>query len=182
MISLDLAQKLKDAGLQWTPQDGDFFVTGIKGMENIYVVSSSHDSVPELGGKRWFFCGHLCNRDGGCYMSSTTCHSMNMNGITPERFTDGKVCSVKDMLFLPRLDQMLVEIEERNQRWTLKKLGDRYWCRINESLDASDFDSEIVNTVDNAVAEALLYVMDVYGIKESKVLEDKYSRGDIMSI
>ena len=115
-------------------------------------------------------------------MSSTTCHSMNMNGITPERFTDGKVCSVKDMLFLPRLDQMLVEIEERNQRWTLKKLGDRYWCRINESLDASDFDSEIVNTVDNAVAEALLYVMDVYGIKESKVLEDKYSRGDIMSI
>ena len=118
MISLKLAKQLKDAGLLWIPEDGDFFATGAKqGWDNVFAVSGSHDSVPELGGKRWFFYGHLCNRDGGCYLSSTACDSMNMEGITPERFTDGKVYSVKDFIFVPRLDQLIAEIRKRGYKW-----------------------------------------------------------------
>ena len=118
MISLKLAKQLKDAGLQWTPEDGDFFATGAdQKWDNIFVVSGSHDLVPDLGGKRWFFNGHLCNRDGGCLANSTASMCMNMKGIQSDRFNDGVISSVERFIFVPRLDQLIDEIRKRGYKW-----------------------------------------------------------------
>ena len=52
ILSLDLAIKLKTAGLEWEPQKGDWFATiSDKFRANIYVVSGEHNLVDELGGK-----------------------------------------------------------------------------------------------------------------------------------
>lgn len=118
MLSLKLAKQLKDAGLKWLPEDGDFFSTGIdQEWDNIFVVSGSHNLVPELGGKRWFFNGHLCNRDGGCIANSTASMCMNMKGIQSDRFEDGIINSVERFVFVPRLDQLISEIVKRGYRW-----------------------------------------------------------------
>lgn len=61
----------------WSPQEGDIIV-GCTG--NIFVISGSHNLNSSLGGRVYFFGGGFCNRDGGCIMDSTYCHTANESG------------------------------------------------------------------------------------------------------
>lgn len=62
----------------WKPKVGDVIV-GCTG--NIFVISGSHNLIPELGGPLYFFGGGLCNRNGGNFLDQTYCYTMNEKGI-----------------------------------------------------------------------------------------------------
>ena len=117
MISLKLAKQLKDAGLLWIPENGDFFATGDDDMANIFVISSNHELVKEMGGTVWFFGAGFCSRDGGCVMRHTFSDCINMDGMELEGFKDYQPSSVKELLFVPRLDQLIAEIRKRGYKW-----------------------------------------------------------------
>ena len=70
----------------WNPGLGDVIV-GSTG--NIFVISGSHNLVPELGGKSFFFGGGFCNRDGGRIMDSTYCSVLNKDGIEYRHTREG---------------------------------------------------------------------------------------------
>ena len=159
MLSLELAKKLKFAGLVWEPKRGDYFAAGYETLgnrANIYVVSGEHSLVPELGGKMWFFGGHFCNRDGGCLMDTTASYCMNMNGVKPEGFREFSVSSVRKMLWLPSLSQLLAEIEGRNYQYVIWSGGEvaiapKGECTCYERCELSLCDS---------VANCLLWILE----------------------
>jgi len=138
MISLEMARKLKNAGLVWEPKEGDFFAyvdDGEKIREqweiastNIYIVSSEKYLVDELGGRMVFFGGGLCSRDGGCFTDETYCSYMNKTGFNPE-LNIYSVASWDKKLWLPRLDQLLAEIEKEGYCWDMVR-GEKEWFRI----------------------------------------------------
>jgi len=128
LLSLNIARKLKKAGLKWEPQIGDYFAVAKDGEEireqweiastNIYVISGEHVLVEELGGRMVFFGGGLCVRGAGCRMDETHCYCMNKTGFNPD-IKIFSVASWDNYLFVSRLDQLLAEIEKRG-----------YWCAI----------------------------------------------------
>jgi len=61
----------------WTPQLGDIIV-GCTG--NIFVISGVENLHKDLGGKKYYFGGSSCNRDGGMVLDSTHCYTANESG------------------------------------------------------------------------------------------------------
>lgn len=62
---------------KWQPQVGDIIV-GCTG--NIFVISGIDRLHEKLGGKRYYFGGSSCNRDGGNVLDSTYCYTANESG------------------------------------------------------------------------------------------------------
>jgi hypothetical protein len=160
MISLETAQRLKDAGLKWEPKEGDYFahVDGQRQEEvwhpNIFVVSGEHILVEELGGRMVFFGGGLCVRGAGCRMNDTHCYCMNRTGFNPDLKTFSVASWEKD-LWLPRLDQLLAEIEGQGWKWGLLFEGqiDVTSGNQHKSFYAADSPEE-------AAAQALLWIYE----------------------
>ena len=162
MIGLEKAKALREAGLQWEPKDGDCFATGNTDMANIFYISGEHDLVDELGGKMWFFWGHLCNRDGGCIMDETACQRMNRKGIMSDRFAnEGQMASTEEMLWLPSLSQLLAEIEARGWGWDLRQWSEpgKYVIFITHMDKFERYHSISVLPEDSA-ADALIWILE----------------------
>lgn len=68
----------KDIQKDWKPKTGDIIV-GETG--NVFVISSTHVLVDELGGNLYFFGGGLCNRTGGNLLNETYSFTMNKDGL-----------------------------------------------------------------------------------------------------
>lgn len=68
----------KDIQSSWQPKVGDIIVGETA---NIFVISGHHHLVESIGGDMYFFGGGLCNRDGGCFMDSTYCFTINRSGV-----------------------------------------------------------------------------------------------------
>lgn len=66
-----------DIQKNWNPQEGDVIV-GCTG--NIFVISVIDNLHERLGGKRYYFGGGSCNRDGGNILDSTFCYTANETG------------------------------------------------------------------------------------------------------
>jgi hypothetical protein len=121
MISLELARKLKEAGLEWEPQMYDFFTMIILEKPIIacvtdkWTLDSVRKEVLEFKGER--------------------------------------------RLFLPRLDQLLAEIEKRGYTWSLE-LTDEGKYVINIFKGAQGVCCKIADSPEEAAAEALLWICD----------------------
>jgi hypothetical protein len=62
---------------KWNPGIGDIIV-GCTG--NIFVISMVDELHESIGGKRYYFGGGSCNRDGGNILDSTYCYTANESG------------------------------------------------------------------------------------------------------
>jgi hypothetical protein len=153
VISLETATRLKEAGLKWEPQSGDWFQCGC----NTFVISGSHNLDERLGGTLWFFYGHTCSRDGGCFMDETASDCMNLEGVQFEGFKE-HIASAKRMVWLPRLDQMLAEIEKQGHSWQMHLSVD-YEGHNGVCMEIEDA-GWWENSTDEAVAQALLWIME----------------------
>jgi len=135
MISLDMAKRLKEAGLKWVPQVGDWFRTEKLGPQVVY-----------LG---WMEVGN-----------------------DPETSTDAPVlCPAiiryrhAECIWLPRLDQMIQEIDQREFWWEIKHvLVDsnikKYKARISKKHNTS-IPEKIFSTTtpDESAALALEWIL-----------------------
>lgn len=162
MISIELARELKEAGLVWEPKDGDFFATSDDSkMANIFVISGEHNLVPELGGKKWFFNGHLCNRDGSCRLNETASDCMNMDGVKQEGLNVYSVASARKMLWLPRLDQLLANIEGRGWDWDMGRIagdGNGYYIGVSkDDYEKMRSNYAVAENPEEATGKALLW-------------------------
>lgn len=156
MISLEMAKRLKDAGLKWEPQNGDWFATGDDEYANIFVISGEQQLVDELGGKQWFFHGHSCVRGDGCFMDETASYCMNMDGFRCDNWKYD-VTSAREMLWLPRLDQLLAEIEKTEYRWEITYRGGFYYVILP---DRGKKYAVWKGQLDELAAEALLWIYE----------------------
>lgn len=175
MLSLKTSKKLKNAGLIWEPKDGDCFAVTDKDDElceqgeiastNIYVISGEHYLVEELGGRMVFFGGGLCVRGSGNYCNETHCYCMNKTGYNPN-INVYSVSSWDKKLFVPRLDQLLAEIDQREYWWELghrssvgvKKI---YYTEIVKKHNTSIPQMVFANdSPDEAAAAALLWIIE----------------------
>jgi len=115
MISLELAKKLKNAGLRWEPKNGDFFTTP---------------------GTNLIQCA-----------------------ITPIRNIEYATSKV---VWLPRLDQLLAEIEKRGYVYDLHfsvLSGIRcYWCVLKQ--DDCCWYAKSADTPEDAAGQALLWILE----------------------
>lgn len=114
MISLETAQKIRDAGLKWELQLGDIFSYG----------------DPEL-------------------------FSIHRNG--KERLEPPKHLLV-DAIHLPRLDQLLAEIEKRGWTWEAESQEDNghYSVRVRQG---NIFNRTWADTPEEAAAQALIWIL-----------------------
>lgn len=87
---------------RWNPSIGDVIV-GCTG--NIFVIGSVDYLNEKLGGKKYYFGGGSCNRDGGNVLDSTFCYTANESGkyIHP---TEGEQqnfyhSSIRDFRYVP---------------------------------------------------------------------------------
>ena len=176
MISLETAKKLKDAGLKWEPQIGDYFAIANDGEElreswdiaptNVYVVSGEHQLVDELGGRMVFFGGGLCVRGAGCRANETHCYCMNKKGFNPD-INVFSVASWEKKLFLPRLDQLLSEIEKRSGRYKYELTGSRVYPLSNNlkpnyriTIQTDRVLPFFADSPEEATAQALLWILE----------------------
>lgn len=106
MLSIETARKLKDAGLEWEPQVGDWFTTS--NGDNMLV---AFQSVLE------------------------TQYTKITNGMDDHfpnsRLLTGKEMLQEDFTWLPRLDRLLAEIEKRGYWWLLRN----DYCYIATEMD-----------------------------------------------
>lgn len=176
MLNLETAKKLKDAGLKWEPKLGDLFAYVDDGEElreqweiastNIYAISGEKHLVDELGGRMVFFGGGLCVRGTGCRTNETYCSCMNKTGFNP----DLKVYSVaswEKKLWLPRLDQLLAEIEKRGYVWKLRSRADgKYFVALfgknDENYLVQCYWTE-ADSPEEAAAQALIWILKQEG-------------------
>lgn len=112
MISLETAKKLKEAGLKWEPEHGDWF---------------HHNAFG---------------------------HEIVSNKFPPEKVTEG-------FIWLPRLDQLLSEVEKRGWYWSIYKdrMLDNYACFINQ-LAGGNGKQCIEKSPEEATAEALIWILE----------------------
>ena len=136
MISLELARKLKEAGLEWEPQMYDFFTMIILEKPIIacvtdkWTLDSVRKEVLEFKGER--------------------------------------------RLFLPRLDQLLAEIEKWGYSWEMRTVIDEsqsvrfnakniaYWIHVWKTghIEWEDGFKRTFTSPSNAAAEALLWIYE----------------------
>lgn len=120
MVSLELAQKLKAAGMKWKPD----IIAGTNKGDWFYWPDGTVDLV---GGRDY----HLNN-------------------------------SIGEIIFAPRLDQLLAEIEARGYKWSLNA----YKCWVVSSQDYDNdnlVEGERLFTAANptdAAAKALLWILE----------------------
>ena len=118
MLSLEMARKLKDAGLKWEPQQGDFF--------------------------NWRESTYLFDK-----------YSYQKRVLSEEKVS----------VWLPRLDQLLAEIEKRGYRVVSGaqhgELG-KYTCTIygHPLWNPSRAEYFTSNTREEAAAQALLWILE----------------------
>lgn len=122
MISLEMARKLKEAGLEWEPQKGDL----------VY-----HDEAEE---------------------------SFNITAGDMEDFVQAsridKEYAYSIAIFLPRLDQLLAEIEKRGYKWFAETDTERYFIRVVEIKKPNNFHVIFSDSPANAAASALLWIYE----------------------
>lgn len=61
----------------WSPGLGDIII-GSTG--NVFVISGVENLHEKIGGKKYYFGGGSCNRDGGNVLDSTFCFTANESG------------------------------------------------------------------------------------------------------
>lgn len=131
MISLDLALKLKEVGLKWEPQLGDFFFM-------YHPVEQKYSNKPDVIGI------------GSCSM-------------WPED------------IWLPRLDQLLAEIERRGYGWEMFTSVDGvivfFVLRKCEILGYKVIAYDVTDSIpENAAAKALLWIL----------IQEKEMKGEVI--
>lgn len=156
MLSLKTALKLKVAGLEWEPQEGDFFAAG----HNIFVISGSHDVID---GTNWFFGASPCVYGEGCLCNGTFSFVLNETGLPPSYSDKFYTSKIADKIWHPRLDQLLNEIEESNHSYCISTNyeGHKYVIEITFDEDIRTlqcFKSE--ESLEDAVAQALLWILE----------------------
>ncbi len=122
MISLEIARKLKEAGLVWEPQKGDL----------VY-----HDEAEE---------------------------SFNITAGDMEDFVQAtridKEYAYSIAIFLPRLDQLLAEIEKLGYKWLAETDTERYFIRVVEIKKPNNSHVVFLDTPEEAAASALLWIYE----------------------
>lgn len=87
---------------KWNPSVGDLIV-GCTG--NIFVISVIDNLHETLGGKRYYFGGGSCNRDGGNILDSTFYYTANESGkyFHPTKGEQDNLChsSIRDFRYVP---------------------------------------------------------------------------------
>ena len=138
MISQNLAQRLKEGGLSWTPAKNDFFVVPDRGLDDmIFVINDMAILVEKL----W---GHL----------SVTFHG------TPEWALDHVM--VTELVWLPTETQLRDRLEERlvgepQPNLTLVSASDGYICEIKFAGQQLTFEAFGAN---DAYGQALLHILE----------------------
>ena len=137
MLSLETAKKLKDAGLQWKPQVGDWFYTQSGNLEFVAFKSS-------LAAE---------------YIKTT---NGNNEHYPNSRLMTGAEIMQEDFVFAPRLDQMLVEIEKRGWTWMLYAPNDegKYGIDIGNGSIYDNNKTILADSPDEAAAQALLWILE----------------------
>ena len=137
MISLELAQKLKNAGLQWEPKPGDWYHARLwKPMLIAY--------------------------------QSTIAQYIQVTDTENEHLPHTRTATIAELLkendvWLPRLDQLLAEIEARGYLWNLNK----FRCCIISEVDYNNknwkAEKEFKDNPshEDAAARALLWILEV---------------------
>ena len=136
MINLEMARKLKEAGLEWEPQKGDL----------VY-----HSEAEE---------------------------SFNITAGDMEDFVQAtridKEYAYSIAIFLPRLDQLLAEIEKRGYSWEMRTVIDEsqsvrfnakniaYWIHVWKTghIEWEDGFKRTFTSPSNAAASALLWIYE----------------------
>jgi hypothetical protein len=92
----------EDIQKRWSPQKGDIMV-GPTG--NIFVISVVEQLHESIGGRKYYFGGGSCNRDGGSVLDSTYYFTANRSGkyIHPTKGeqTNPYHSSIKNFRFVP---------------------------------------------------------------------------------
>lgn len=141
MISLDLAKRLKEAGLEWEPKIGDF--AWYKEHQGVIICIDSRILIIQ-----WSDLGR-------CYSD----------------FWAGDALPPENMLFLPRLDQLLAEIERRGYGYDLHTLTTnhehKYYCAIKllecacgYRIDNISWGPFKADNPEDAAAKALIWVLE----------------------
>jgi hypothetical protein len=139
VISSELAQRLKHAGLQWRPAERDFFMMPDHGLEGqIFVVSALPALVQMFGGEM-----------------TITFHG------SIEWALDYVVLS--EAVWLPsetQLRDLLARAIGDDAPLRLDRLQGRYRLKIGVEADLPEFEAE---DAEDAYAQALLYVLEMVG-------------------
>lgn len=119
MIKLKTAQELKNAGLEWNMELGDFLYYEADGNWKLSIIDLGdiHDSM----------------------------------GAAQECCEDGQ------WIFVPRLDQLLAEIERRGYWWNLLKQDNGYLVVVGNERHTEGFAP--ADTPEEAAAQALLWIL-----------------------
>jgi len=134
MISQEKALALKEAGLQWEPKPGDWY------------------SYPE---------GKPCL----VAFQSTISEYIQVTNTTDESFPNTRLMTISELLkektvWLPRLDQLLAEIEKLGWEYSVglwsERTHQRYECVVVKSNKRLVFFGE---TPKDAVTDALLWIL-----------------------
>lgn len=130
MISLETARKLKEAGLQWEPQMGDFWIK---------------EDKPD-------FIRVVEYRPSGKYDKP-----------------------LKNVVWIPRLDQLLAEIEKRGYRYILlrydpkqQKEGqeEQYEITLIKNGNSSLIYTLYEDSIDEVTAQALMWILELEKVAE----------------
>jgi len=121
VISLELAKKLKEAGLQWEPKEGDYYCYPAGEFSGVFIFQKeANDTI--------------------------------INELT-QKFLDRR-------MWLPRLDQLLAEIEKRGYEWSLHKLGTIYGIELCKSGNMFLRYARLADTSKDAAGKALLWILE----------------------
>lgn len=138
MLSLNLAQQLKSAGLTWTPSQNDFFAIPDRELDDsVYVISDITVLVERINGQL----------------------AVTFHGVA-EWALDHIL--IADLVWLPTEAQLREQLEQRlvgepQPSLQLRSTGDGYQCRLQFRGEIITFEGFGVSEV---YATALLYILN----------------------